>query len=734
MEDPDVSLINLLNKIAVKYLSDCTTAILYDNFTNAQEKVFLSKLFQQYPLIQVHGTIPTDYHIQIGELINQPDQKCVHFIIFVKDVMKCQDVVSKRSEKVVIVAKSTQWRVQEYLNSEFSREIANLLVIVKSEKYIGQKQEAPYILYTHKLFVDALGSSQPVVITSWSEGNFTRNVELFQPKLKHGFSGHRFIIATAHQPPYVIKTKRNERDETEYSGIEIQLVNLLSKMYNFSTDFKESSETEKLGSGEAVIKTLKGGNINMGIAGIYITDSRYNAGTLNWHGEDCAAFISLASTALPRYRAIMGPFHWSVWLALIGVYIGSIPLFSYSERLTLKYLLSDPLEFENMFWYVFGTFTNCFTFTGTKSWTKANKGVTKILVGIYWLFTIIITACYTGSIIAFVTLPVFPAAIDTVEQLLNHKYQIGMLDKGGWPTWFKNVTGKNSEKILSQVDYVPTVESGLVNVTKAFFWPYAMLGSREELQFIVKTNFTMGSKKALLHITQQCFVPFKVGILLPSHSVYSEIIAEGVQMILQSGFYLKMKSDVEWDMLRSATGKLLAANSHSGGLKMLPPEDRALTLDDTQGMFLLLAAGYIAGAAILLSEIFGGCFNLCKQIKISRIHSSNSSIPSNPRFHERQINREWNRETYISEIRRRSASLKSGVIELGDLNAPLHKASKSKEVENKDFEKCREPYEAEISDIEEKIGKLFNEALSVDNGGGSTSSVEKNMKENEKNN
>lgn len=138
-EDPDLSLINLLSKIANDYLYDCTTAILYDNYTNSQENVFLRKFFQQYPLTHVHAAIPEDYHIPIGELAFQLDNKCVHFIIFIKDVMRCQDIVTKRSENVVVVAKSSQWRVQEYLTSEFSREIANLLIIVKSEKYMSQK-------------------------------------------------------------------------------------------------------------------------------------------------------------------------------------------------------------------------------------------------------------------------------------------------------------------------------------------------------------------------------------------------------------------------------------------------------------------------------------------------------------------------------------------------------------------------------------------------------------------
>lgn len=55
--------------------------------------------------------------------------------------------------------------------------------------------------------------------------------------------------------------------------------------------------------------------------------------------------------------------------------------------------------------------------------------------GFYWVFTIIITACYTGSIIAFVTLPVYPETIDSIRQLNSAFYRVGTLDRGGWERW-----------------------------------------------------------------------------------------------------------------------------------------------------------------------------------------------------------------------------------------------------------------------------------------------------------
>ncbi|XP_060537072.1 ionotropic receptor 21a isoform X2 [Cylas formicarius] len=471
--------------------------------------------------------------------------------------MRCQNYIGKRKEKVVVVAKSSQWRVKEFLASENSQDIPNLVIIAKSDQIIRDTGESPYILYTHNLFVDGLGSSKPMVLTSWYGGNFTRPMNLFRPKMRHGVSGHRFVISVAHQPPFVIKQQTNN-DEQEYEGIEIRLIELLAEMYNFTIDYREAPNAKLLGAAEAVLKTIETNTVNLGLAGLYITDDRYNSGTFEWHSEDCAAFVSLTSTALPRYRAIMGPFRWTVWLTLTLVYMFSILLFSFSDKLTLRHLITNPEELENLFWYMFGTFTNCFTFTGKNSWTKADKLTTKLLIGIYWMFTIIITACYTGSIIAFVTLPVFPTVVDTIDQLIAGRFDIGMLDKGGWQNWFHNLTDARSKKLLQQPDYVPNVESGFKNVTKAFFWPYAFLGSREQLKYIAKTNFTIEGKRNLLHISSQCFATYKVGILIPTDSVYKNLVKRGIRLAFEFGLVDKMKSDVEWKMMRSSTGKLLA--------------------------------------------------------------------------------------------------------------------------------------------------------------------------------
>lgn len=81
------------------------------------------------------------------------------------------------------------------------------------------------------------------------------------------------------------------------------------------------------------------------------------------------------------YRAILGPFQWQVWIAIIFTYVFAIFPLAFSDRLTLSHLIGNWGEMENMFWYVFGTFTNSLTFTGEFSWSNTKKTSTRVLIG-----------------------------------------------------------------------------------------------------------------------------------------------------------------------------------------------------------------------------------------------------------------------------------------------------------------------------------------------------------------
>lgn len=43
---------------------------------------------------------------------------------------------------------------------------------------------------------------------------------------------------------------------------------------------------------------------------------------------------------------------------------------------------------------------------------------------------------------------------------------------------------------MKKLEFVANAEEGVNNVTQAWFWPYAFISSKRELQYIIDTNYT----------------------------------------------------------------------------------------------------------------------------------------------------------------------------------------------------------------------------------------------------
>lgn len=194
------SLLELLKKIIAKYMSACVPVVLYDEYVEKAEGFILQKLFENFPSTFIHGRIDGK-----GFLTPQ-DSKCRSFVLFISDASKTRNVIGPQIDNRVLVIprNSTQWKLQEFLSSPESRDIINLLVI--GESYSADKsKERPFVLYTHQLYTDGLGSSKAKVLTSWLKGRLSRQVDLFPAKLTKGFAGHRFSVSAADFPPFVFK-------------------------------------------------------------------------------------------------------------------------------------------------------------------------------------------------------------------------------------------------------------------------------------------------------------------------------------------------------------------------------------------------------------------------------------------------------------------------------------------------------------------------------------------------
>lgn len=127
------SLVNLLNMLAAKHLNGCATIILYDKVTENSDSFVIQQLMKSFPLAYVHGRITLNSTITESKLLKTITDQCVNYILFIADVMKSGDLLGlQATSKVIVVGRSSQWRVHEFLYSKASRNFVNLLVIAQS--------------------------------------------------------------------------------------------------------------------------------------------------------------------------------------------------------------------------------------------------------------------------------------------------------------------------------------------------------------------------------------------------------------------------------------------------------------------------------------------------------------------------------------------------------------------------------------------------------------------------
>lgn len=174
-------------------------------------------------------------------------------------------------------------------------------------------------------------------------------------------------------------------------------------------------------------------------------------------------------------------------------------------------------------------------------------------------------------------------------------------------------------RLLKDLEYVANLEEGINNVTQAFFWPYAFLGSRAEIEYIVATNSSalVVGKRSALHISDRCFGLFYTGFAMPHKSVFTESFNTVILRMQQAGLLGKFADEVAGKMRKMGGGRLLDSGS-SKSLSQASVDERGLTLADTEGMFLLLGVGFLVAAGVLISEWVGGCSQKCRSILSKR--------------------------------------------------------------------------------------------------------------------
>lgn len=88
---------------------------------------------QAIKISYLHGIISDNYTVVNQNLLQPFDKNCRSYFLFLSDVLRTRDVLGPQTEnRVVLIPRSTQWKLQEFLASKEANDIVNLLVIGES--------------------------------------------------------------------------------------------------------------------------------------------------------------------------------------------------------------------------------------------------------------------------------------------------------------------------------------------------------------------------------------------------------------------------------------------------------------------------------------------------------------------------------------------------------------------------------------------------------------------------
>lgn len=135
--DQTPSLIKLIHNITLTYLYDCTPVILYDSQVKSKDSYLFQDLLKDFPVTFIHGYINDKDQMEEPKLLKGA-YTCAHYIIFLYEVRTSAKVLGKQSDcKIVVIARSSEWAVQEFLAGPLSKMFTNLLVIRQSFREDG---------------------------------------------------------------------------------------------------------------------------------------------------------------------------------------------------------------------------------------------------------------------------------------------------------------------------------------------------------------------------------------------------------------------------------------------------------------------------------------------------------------------------------------------------------------------------------------------------------------------
>ncbi|XP_014243481.1 ionotropic receptor 40a [Cimex lectularius] len=441
---------------------------------------------------------------------------------------------------------------------------------------------------------------------------WTENYGLFQQpllpkasKVYKNFKGRVFNIPVLHKPPWNFVTYNNDTIEV-IGGRDDKLLRLLSSKLNFEYDYFDPPDRSQ---GSAIINgTMQGvlgliwqKEVEMFIGDLTVTYERSQVVEFSFLTlADNEAFLTHAPGRLNEALALIRPFQWQVWPAVIVTIFISGPFLYMLILASTEWKITSISKLWDCIWITTSIFlrqsiTDCF---------KVDR-VRILIATMYLVSTYVIGDMYSANLTSMFARPAREKPITTLEQLdkaMAFKgYQLLAERHSASHAILENGTGLYKsiwDKMKGQLEYLlDSTEDGMKIVKKEK--NFALIGGRETF-FYDTRRFGVH----YFHLSEKLFTRYSA-IALQIGCPFIHNFNEILMRLFEAGVLTKITEDEYQKLKEKQPSKAPKKQTEVGEGKVQKENDtrlKAMSMKTLQGAFYVLIVGYIMAGAALLGE------------------------------------------------------------------------------------------------------------------------------------
>ncbi|XP_069373825.1 glutamate receptor ionotropic, delta-1 isoform X2 [Paralichthys olivaceus] len=468
------------------------------------------------------------------------------------------------------------------------------------------------------------------------------NGSLKESRIENGMQGVTVKVVTLLEDPFVMVAENILGQPKRYKGFSIDVLDALAKILGFKYEIYQVSDSKygsqlPNGSWNGMIGDLISKKADLAVSAITITPERENIVDFSKRYLDYSVGILLRK---PEEKinifSLFAPFDLAVWACIAAaIPVVGVLIFLLNRLQVLRSSggqnppPGQPANgvgsgtLHSAIWIVYGAFVQ----QGGDS--VVGSVALRIVMGSWWLFTLIVCSSYTANLAAYLTVSRMDHAIWSFQDLVRQiDVDYGTVRDSAVYDYFRNKGTNPLEQDSTYAELWRTisknngldysVSSPSEGIRKAKKSPYAFLWDMAVLEYAALTD-----DDCTITVSGNSMSSKGYGIAMQHGSPYRDLFSQKILELQEKGDLDIMKQ--KW---WPRTGRC-DLNSHAGA----SPDGRSLKLHSFAGVFCILAAGLLLACLVAGLEAWWNS-NRCRQeqpkedkeVNLEQVHRRMNSL------------------------------------------------------------------------------------------------------------